>query len=166
MKKLKFVIILFILLPSIALCQEITENFNLKTKTGIVIIPGIWQQLNTADDSGQTYLKNKEGIIIAVAQNPKKAYPFFNANKSDFENVKLFYTWDSAYMKEQKLKTDKLKENPDSEYIVWKYNDGKLDNVFLFGSSKTNFLNLLIYTNIWSEEEKIKFLEKLYSLNK
>jgi hypothetical protein len=43
------------------------------------------------------------------------------------------------------------------EYIIWNYNDGKLDNVFLFGSVKDNFLNLLIDINEWIE--KVKFLE-------
>ena len=37
---------------------------------------------------------------------------------------------------------------------------------FLFGSSKDNFLNLLVYTDKWSEEQKINFLEELYQLNK
>lgn len=162
MNKLKFALLLFILLPNFAICQD----FTLKTKAGNVKIPGSWEQLNTMTDSGQTYLKNSEGIVIAIAQNPRKAYSFFNPKKSDFENVKLFYTWDSDYMKQNKYKTDKLKENSKSEYIIWKYNDGKLDNVFLFGSNKENFLNILVYTNIWNEEEKIKFLENIYLLNK
>ena len=50
--------------------------------------------------------------------------------------------------------------------LIWKYNDNKLDNVFLFGSTKNCFLNLLVYTNNWDEKEKIKFLENLYQLNK
>lgn len=137
-----------------------------KTSSGEVKIPGNWNQLNSIDDSGQTYLKNKEGVIIAIAQNPKKAYSFFKSNKSNFENVKEFYKWDSDYRKENHFKTEKIKENPELEYIIWKYNDTKLDNVFLFGSSKNNFLNLLVYTNIWSENEIIIFLENLYKLNK
>ncbi|MBZ4034490.1 hypothetical protein K6T82_06915 [Flavobacterium sp. 17A] len=146
--------------------QTTSEFSSVKTQTGDVKIPGNWQQLNTENDSGQTYLKNSEGVIIAIAQNPKKAYSFFKSNKSDFENVKLFYAWDSDYMKENKLKIDKIKENSKSEYIIWKYNDGKLDNVFLFGSAKDNFLNLLVYTNIWDEAKKVMFLESLYELNK
>ncbi|OXA78272.1 hypothetical protein SAMN05444397_101200 [Flavobacterium aquidurense] len=89
-----------------------------------------------------------------------------SGDKSGFENVKLFYAWDSDYMKENKLKTDKIKENPEAEYIIWKYNDGKLDNVFLFGSAKDNFLNLLVYSTIWDEAKKVLFLENLYQLNK
>ncbi len=165
MKKFKF--ILFILIfPNLIFSQDNTEFTNVKTKTIDIKIPGNWQQLNTSDDSGQTYYKNSDGIIIAVAQNPKKMYSFFNTKKSNFENVKLFYLWDSDYRKEEKLKTEKLKENSKLEYVIWKFNDQKLDNVFLFGSVKDNFLNLLVYTNKWSEEEKIVFLETTYKLNK
>ncbi|UPT70586.1 MAG: hypothetical protein M0D53_16165 [Flavobacterium sp. JAD_PAG50586_2] len=146
-------------------CQDSTFA-TVKTNTTEVKIPGNWEQMNTMDDSGQTYLKNKEGIVIAIAQNPKKAYSFFKDNKSDFENVKLFYEWDSDYRKENKFKTQKIKEDAKQEYIIWKYNEDKIDNVFLFGSVKDNFLNLLVYTTKWSEAEKISFLERLYKLNK
>ncbi len=154
---------LLLFLPNFIFCQDISK---VKTNTGEVKIPGNWELLNKMDDSGQTYLTNKDGVVIAVAQNLKKAYPFFKSNESDFDNLKLFYTWDSDYYKENKFKTDKIKENKESEYIIWKYNDKKLDNVFLFGSVKNNFINLLVYTDKWSEEEKIVFLEKLYQLNK
>ena len=166
MKNLKLLFVLLILLPNLIYCQDTTEYSKVKTNTGEVKIPGKWEQLNKMDDSGQTYLRNTEGVIIAIAQNPKKAYPFYKSNVSDFENVTLFYTWDSDYYKENKFKTDKIKENPELEYIIWKYNDKQLDNVFLFGSSKNTFLNLLVYSNGWSEDEKIIFLEKLFILNK
>lgn len=69
-------------------------------------------------------------------------------------------------MKENNFKTKKIKENSKQEYIIWKFNDGKLDNVFLFGSSKDNFRNLMVYTDSWSGDEKLIFLENLYNLNK
>ena len=166
MTKLKSLLIMLIFLPNFIFCQNDIIFSNVKTNVGEVKIPGNWQQLNKIDDSGQTYLKNKEGIIIGVAQNYKKAYSFFKNNLSDFENIQLFYRWDSDYYKESKFTVKKIRENSELEYIIWKYNDKKLDNVFLFGSSKGNFLNLLVYTAIWSEDEKIIFLENLYKLNK
>ena len=166
MKNLKLIFIMLVFLPNFMICQDSIDYSKVNTNSGEVKIPGSWEQLNKMDDSGQTYLKNKEGVIIAIAQNPKKAYPFFKSNVSNFENVKLFYTWDSDYYKENKFKTEKIKENAELEYIIWKYNDQKLDNVFLFGSSKSNFLNLLVYTNNWNEDEKIIFLENLFKLNK
>lgn len=165
MNKLNLIAILLFFLPNLIYCQDANYS-TVKTSTTEVKIPGKWEQMNTMDDSGQTYLKNKEGIVIAIAQNPKKAYSFFKSNKSAFENVKLFYTWDSDYRKENKFKTEKIKEDSKLEYIIWKYNEDKIDNVFLFGSVKNNFLNLLVYTTSWSEAEKITFLENLYKLNK
>lgn len=162
----KIITVLIILISTYSFCQE-KETFSIvKTSSGDVKISGIWEQLNTVDDSGQTYLKNKEGVIIAVAQNPKNAYSFFKNTASNFVNVKLFYKWDSDFRKENNFKTDKIKENSKDEYIIWKYNDGKYDNVFLFGSSKNTFLNILVYTSIWNEEEKILFLENVYKTNK
>lgn len=166
MPRLKLMIMIFFFLSNFIFCQDSMDYSKVKTNSEEVKIPGNWEQLNKIDDSGQTYLKNKDGVIIAIAQNPKKAYPFFKSNATDFENVTLFYKWDSDYYKENKFKTEKIKENAESEYIIWKYNDKKLDNVFLFGSTKNNFLNLLVYTNNWSEDEKIIFLENLFKLNK
>ena len=115
-----------------------------------IIIPGSWEMLNTMDDSGQTYFQNNEKVIIAISLNPKKAYSFYKAKKSDFDNLKLFYKWDSDYRKELGFKTGLIKKNKKLEYIIWRYNDNEIDNVFLFGSVKNNFINLLVYTNTWS----------------
>lgn len=166
MNKLKLTIVLLFFLPNFIFSQNPTDFTKVKTNSGEVKVPGKWEKMNSINDSGQQFLTNKDDVIIAIAENPKKAYPFFKSNASDFENVKLFYTWDSDYYKENKFKTEKIKENAELEYIIWKYNDNKLDNVFLFGSSKNNFLNLLVYTKKWTEDEKISFLENLYKLNK
>lgn len=152
-------------MPNTLFSQDLMDFSTVQANAGEITIPGIWIQLNTVHDSGQTYLKNDDGIIIAVALNPKKSYSFYKANQSDFENLKAFYKWDSDFRKKSNFKTQKLKENSDLEFIIWKYTD-KLDNVFLFGSSEKNFLSLLIYTNHWTENEKIQFLENVYQLNK
>jgi hypothetical protein len=166
MIKLKIMFVILFFLPNFIFSQEVKDYSKVETNSGEVKIPGNWEQLNSIDDSGQTYLRNKDGVIIAIAQNPKKAYPFFKNKKSDFENVKEFYKWDSDYRRENHYEVAKIKENSELEYIIWKYKDAKLDNIFLFGSSKDNFLNLLVYTTIWSENEIIQFLENLYQLNK
>lgn len=165
MIRLNLMLVMLFLLPNFIFSQD-ADYSNVKTKSGVVKIPGKWEQLNTMDSSGQTYLQNKDGVVIAIAQNPKKAYPFFKSDKSDFESVQDFYKWDSDYRKENKFKTDKIKEDAELVYVIWKFNDKNLDNVFLFGTSKNSFLNLLVYTTFWSEDEKVKFLEDLYKLNK
>jgi len=166
MIKLNLIFVLFLMTSLFVFSQEENKYSIVKTKTTEVRIPGYWKQLNTVDDSEQTYLQNEEKVIIAIAQNPKKAYSFYKIKKSDFKNVQEFYKWDSDYRKELKYKTDKIKENSKLEYIIWKYNDGKLDNVFLFGSVNDNFLNLLVYSDKWSEDKKVEFLENVYELNR
>lgn len=166
MKKLSLLLLSVLFVSTVSIAQTASEQTVAKTAKGDIILPGKWKELNRASDSGQTYYTNTEGVVIAVAQNPKKAYPCYKAGKSDFENVKLFYVWDSDYMIQNKLKTAKLKENADQAYIVWKFNDGKLDNIFLFGSIKENFLNLLVYTDKWTEEKQIAFLEGVYRANR
>lgn len=163
MTKLNLMFAFLFILPNMIFSQDFTT---VKTKAGDVKLPGKWEQISKAEDTGQTYLHNKDGIIVAIAQNPKNVYSFFKVGKSGFESVTDFYNWDADYRKENKFKTDKLKEDAKQEYIIWKYNDGELDNVFLYGSSKANFLNLLVYTKAWTEDEKIKFLENLFKLNK
>ncbi len=108
MKKLNFLFFLLLLLPQEIFCQE--SYTSLQTNSGEVKIPGEWQQLNTAEDSGQTYLKNSDNVIIAIAKNPKRAYPFYAKEKSDFENVIAFYKWDADYRESLNSKTQKLKE--------------------------------------------------------
>ena len=88
MNRLKLMIIMFFFLPNFIFCQDIMDYSIVKTTSEEVKIPGNWEPLTKMDDSGQTYLKNKDGVIIAIAQNPKKAYSFFKSNKIDFENVK------------------------------------------------------------------------------
>ena len=95
-----------------------------------------------------------------------KAYPFYLNSVITFEQATLFYQWSAHYCKEQKFNVSKIKENVTLGYIIRKYNDKKLDNIFLFGASLTEFFNLLIYTKLWPEDEKIAFLENLFTLNK
>ena len=65
MKKLNFLFFLLLLLPQVIFSQE--SYTLLQTNSGEVKIPGEWQQLNTAEDSGQTYLKNSDNVIIAYS---------------------------------------------------------------------------------------------------
>ena len=112
MNKLKLTIVLLFFLPNFIFSQNSTDFTKVKTNSGEVKVPGKWEKMNSINDSGQQFLTNKDDVIIAIAENPKKAYPFFKSNASDFENVKLFYTWDSDYYKENNLKQKRLKKMP------------------------------------------------------
>ena len=146
----KFYLLLSLMLTFTLFSQDKETITKITKNDAEIIIPGSWEMLNTMDDSGQTYFQNNEKVIIAISLNPKKAYSFYKAKKSDFDNLKLFYKWDSDYRKELGFKTGLIKENKKQEYIIWRYNDNEIDNVFLFGYLKNNFINLLVYTNTWS----------------
>ena len=77
MKKLYLNIILLLLLPLLSFSQNSSDVTIAKTNSGEVKIPGTWEELNSTNDTGQIFFRNSSGIVIAVAQNPKKAYPFF-----------------------------------------------------------------------------------------
>ena len=161
----RIILLCLLVYSSTTFCQDSENYTTLQTNTEEVIIPGKWTQLNTMDDSGQTYLQNEESVIISVAQNKMKAYSFYEEGLNDYKLVKKFYEWDSNWRRDNNFKTAKLKENKKKKYIIWKFNDGQLDNVFLFGASKRNFINLLVYTDKWNENDKIRFLEELFDLN-
>mgnify|MGYP001357059220 CR=1 FL=1 len=146
----KFYLLLSLMLTFTLFSQDKETITKITKNDAEIIIPGSWEMLNTMDDSGQTYFQNNEKVIIAISLNPKKAYSFYKAKKSDFDNLKLFYKWDSDYRKDLGFKTGLIKENKKQEYIIWRYNDNEIDNVFLFSSVKNNFINLLVYTNTWS----------------
>ncbi|TDM00392.1 MAG: hypothetical protein C4K58_04075 [Flavobacteriaceae bacterium] len=140
-------------------------NTNFVVNGSNIQIPGKWQALNFEKSSGQQYFINEDRVILAIAKNPKVGYEFFDPKKSDFENVYAFYKWDSDYMIQKGLATNFILEDKESKFVIWKYNDKKSDNVFLFGNSKNHFVNLLIYTNLWDENQKVEFLKNLYFLN-
>ncbi len=156
---------MLLLVTAIALAQT-QPTTTVATATVTLEIPGEWTQLNTTADSGQTYLKNNEGVVIAVAQNLKRAYPFYKKGMSDFEGVVAFYEWDAQWREENNFSTKLLKKNKKQTYVIWKYNDGKLDNIYLFGSANDHFINLLVYTDQWDEATITEFLVKTYETNK
>jgi hypothetical protein len=86
-----------------------------KTNSIDTKVPGQWTFLNTVHDNGQTYLRNADNVIIAVARNPLKPYSFSKVKKNNFHNVTVFYKWDTDYSEKNDFKTQKLKENAKRE---------------------------------------------------
>lgn len=104
-----------LLLSPLAVFAQDTAAFNLeKTNSIDTKVPGQWTFLNTVHDNGQTYLRNADNVIIAVARNPLKSYSFSKVKKNNFHNVTVFYKWDTDYSKKN-FKTQKLKENAKRE---------------------------------------------------
>ena len=149
--------------------QTTPDNSNtittVKTDDGTVKIPGIWQKVTYEASSKQHFMKNEEGVVIAVALTSRKLYPFNSPKKTEKELATDFFKWDFDFRTENKFKTQKLKENTTENYIIWKYTENKIDNIYLYGCKSDLMVNYLVYTDTWTEQKKIEFLEDMYKLN-
>ena len=137
----------------------------LNTNYGVVRIPGLWMKFSYEKVSGQHFLKNDEGVILGVALNTMKSYSFYSPTKSKNEIISEFFKWEYDYRVGAGFKCSKIKENTTDNYIVWKFTEKMIDNVFLYGTKSDLLTNFLVYTDKWDEQKKIDFLEKFYSLN-
>lgn len=146
--------------------QEENTTTKYNSPSGVVLIPGVWLTLNYEKSSGQQYYQNEEGVIIAIAKMPKKSYSFYKPSQKNYETIEAFTKWDTEYKEQNKYKTIILVENPELEYQIWKFkDDNQIDNVFLYGGIGDYILNLLVYTDIWTETKKIEFLEETLRMN-
>ena len=137
----------------------------LNTDYGVVRIPGLWIKFSYEKESKQHFLKNDEGVIIGVALTPMKLYPFYPSSKNKFEMVSEFFKWEYDYRVSAGFKSSKIKENATDNYIIWKFTEKIIDNVFLYGVKSDLMTNYLVYTDKWDEQKKIDYLEKINSLN-
>ena len=151
--------------PSLSLKKASNTGTEISTEYGIVTEPGNWELFNYAEDSKQYYLKNSENIIIAITINPKKNYSFYSPTQTDLETVSDYYKWEYDYRVDNGFKTSKLKKDKQKNYIIWKFTEEGIDNVFLYGVKSEFLVNYLVYTDQWEEGKKIEFLEQLYELN-
>lgn len=178
MKQIKFTIIVFgLLFSSFTNAMQPTDSTKttepnslntttvLNTDYGVVRIPGIWMKFRYEKDSRQHFLKSEDGIIIGVALTPMKLYPFYSSSKNKSEIITDFFKWEYDYRVGAGYKCSKIKENETENYIIWKFTEKGIDNVFLYGTKSDLLSNFLVYTDKWDEQKKIDFLEKFYSLN-
>ena len=139
---------------------------------GSVSIPGKWERTSYNSASKQQYLKNEDGISIAISFGPCNKFEFNADNsKKGFDFVKAYYEWDSEYFVNTfGLQQDSIEKNEISNYIIWRvygdYNDSHFDTYFLFGEKK-GFANTysIMDNDKWTVEQKLEFLKELY-LNK
>jgi len=136
-----------------------------KTDCGILMIPGLWQEFSYEKVSRQHFLKNNDGVIIGVALTPMKLYPFYSSSISKSKIVAEFFKWEYDYRISAGFKCSKIKENTVDNYIVWKFTEKMIDNVFLYGIKADLLTNYLVYTDKWDEQKKIDFLEETNALN-
>jgi len=151
--------------PRLDIEKASNTDTEITTDYGKIKIPGKWEVFNYVTDSKQYYLKNSENIIIAITINPKKNYSFYSSSKTDLETVSDYYKWEYDYRVENGFKTSKLKKDKKKNFIIWKFTEKGIDNVFLYGVKSEYLVNYLVYTDQWKEGKKVTFLEQLYELN-
>jgi hypothetical protein len=179
MKQIKWTfIVLGLLLSNLTSAMQLTDSLKnsepnssntttvLTTDYGVLRIPGLWMKFNYQKDSRQHFLKNDEGVIIGIALNPMKLYPFYSSSRKKSKIVSDFYKWEYDYRVGAGFKCFQIKENKSENYIIWKFTEKMMDNVFLYGAKSDLLLNFLVYTDKWNEQVKVDFLEKVYSLNR
>ncbi len=171
------IIVLGLLFSSLTSAQQLTDSTKttgpnssntttvLNTDYGVVRIPGLWVKFSYEKESRQHFLKNDEGVILGVALTPMKLYPFYSSSKNNSEIVSEFFKWEFDYRVSAGFNSSKLKENTTDNYIIWKFTEKKVDNVFLYGIKSDLLTNYLVYTDKWDEQKKIDFLEETNSLN-
>jgi hypothetical protein len=138
---------------------------SLQTDYGIVRIPGLWMKFSYEKESRQHFLKDREGVIIGVAMTPMKLYSFYAPSKNRSQIISDFFNWEYEYRVGAGFKCAKIKENKTDNYIIWKFTEKMIDNVFLYGTKSDFLINFLVYTDKWDEKKKIDFLEQFHSLN-
>ena len=136
---------------------------------GSVSIPNKWEKATYNSVSKQQFLKNEEGVIIAISFGPSSSYEFNADNsKKGFAFVRAFYEWDSQYFVNTfGLKQDLIEENEANNYIIWRvygdYNSSQWDTYFLFGEKNGIANNYSIMkTDKRTTEQKVEFLKGLY----
>ncbi|MFN3195904.1 MAG: hypothetical protein ACE364_08150 [Chlorobiota bacterium] len=178
--KIFFVLlIIFSLTTSCSSQKQISKNkekpnFNkdnttsiVETSGGIIRIPGLWEPFHYDETSRQHFLRNPKGVIIGIAQNLQKAYPFFKKGMSGYNFIKTYTNWDIDYQNENGNNAKIIRSNIEDEYQIWTFKDKEeIVNVFLYGINGNYVLNLLVYTNDWEENKTIDFLKETYNLNK
>lgn len=133
---------------------------------GDVKIPGKWTKTSESDVSGQHFFTGPDSERMAVALQPWDKFEFSENNPQITPDnfVRKFYEWDANYLKEQTKGQIKIvKENKEKNYLIWNLKSGtKQNDYFLFGLKGKTAYNLLVTTDKWNEDEKVKFLEQLY----
>ena len=140
---------------------------------GSVSIPDKWDKTSYNSVSKQQFLKNDEGVTIAISFGPCNKYEFnIDNSMKGFVFVKALYEWDAEYfVNTYGLQRDLIEENEKNNYIIWRvygdYNNSYWDTYFLFGEKGGIAHNYSVMgTDKWTVERKIEFLKGIYENKK
>jgi len=168
------VILLLISCKTTSTSLIVGDSYNNKTDNttltilpyGNIVIPGQWTKTGYNSSSKQhSFIRESDSTFVSITKNPKGKYPFYKDSQTDFEFVTNFHKWDSDYRKEQGYKTEIIKENKETNYILWRILTDEVDNTFLYGLKNGIAYNFMVAESKMNLNEKIVFLEKMYQEN-
>lgn len=130
---------------------------------GSVELPGEWTKKNYLASSHQQYFLNKDSTLISIAFLSADKFSFYKPELKGFELIDAYYNWESEYFKEAfKYEIEKLEENKDKQYIIWRVFSDNSDNVFFFGNKNEIVNSYSIQVTKMSKTESVDFLKKLF----
>lgn len=151
----------------------IADNYDEKTNIttlilrpyGNIDIPGHWKKTKYLETSKQHFFEDIDSTSIAVAKAPQAEYSFYSDTMSDGEFAKEFFRWDSGFYKENGYKPERIETGTNGDYVVWKVMSKNINTILLYGGKDKFAYNFGVFSNSWTDEQKINFLIELFKNN-
>lgn len=130
-------------------------------------LPGQWKKVNYNEVSKQHFFNDADSVLLGLAINPAKNYPFYKSGMPPNQIVQEMFNWDSNYFEENiGIKGKIIEQNTSKHFILWqvegKQKDREFDNHLLFGSEKGIVFTVFVSTSKWSKEKKENFMRSVY----
>ena len=142
--------------------KDVTEF--MKFPFGSVSLPGKWTRTTYNAVSGQYNFTNTDSVSVAVALNRAAQYPFYKKEMTADQFVQAMYEWDSDYLT-QKIngKDTVITRDTVNHFITWRITNGEgINNHNLFGYENGVVFTVMVATEKWPDEKKVKFAETVY----
>ncbi len=130
---------------------------------GSIEISGQWTKTKYNEVSRQHFLVDKDSTSIAVTKNPQENYPFYSEIVTHKEFARKFYEWEKEHYEKHGFEI-KEKSSGDN-FVIWTANGNSANTIFLYGAKEKYAYNFAIFTDNWTEEQRTKFLKKLFEEN-
>ncbi len=141
--------------------KNVTSYFVLPL--GSVELPGEWVKKNYLESSHQQYFLNKDSTLISIAFLNADRFSFYKPELKGFDLIETYFNWESEYFKEAyKYEIEKLEENKEKQYIIWRVFGDNSDNIFFFGNKNEIVNSYSIQVTKMSKTESVDFVKKLF----
>ncbi len=151
------------------IADSFDEGTNKTTLTlvpyGNIEIPGKWAKSSYNEVSKQHFFKDAEQTSLAVAKNPQSKFPFFTEGMSDMEFSTSFFKWEKEHYEKQGFKIEELEQITNEDFVLWKATENSANTIFLYGSKNGFAYNFALFTDNWTDDQRIEFLAALYESN-